>query len=137
VGTVELLITHGAHRSAPQEKGIRMTTAKVRFSVVEEFLAELAAEPQAVEDRIVRVTFNYEQSPQAPFVYHLRVVAGFLAHGKLVYLTHACGDVWQGEQNDKGDQAKAKAEHIAQEIEAQVQALTLMVRRGIFELERL
>ena len=35
-----------------------MTIATVRFSVVEEFLAELAAEPQEVEDRIVRLTFN-------------------------------------------------------------------------------
>ena len=111
-----------------------MTAAKVRFSVVEEFLAELAAEPQVVEDRIVRLTFNYQQSPQVPFVYYLSVVAGFLAHGKLVYLKHACGDVWQGEQIDKGEQAKSKAEHIAQQIEAHAQALTLMVRRGIFEL---
>jgi len=111
-----------------------MTTAKVHFSVVEEFLAELAAEPQEVEDRIVRLTFNYQQSTQVPFVYHLSVVAGFLAHGKLVYLQQACGDVWQGDQIDKGAQAKAKAEHIAQQIEAQAQALTLMVRRGIFEL---
>jgi hypothetical protein len=111
-----------------------MTTAKVRFSVVEEFLAELAAEPQEVEDRIVRLTFNYQQSTQVPFVYHLSVVAGFLAHGKLVYLKHACGDVWQGEQIDKGEQAKVKAERIAQQIEEHAQALTLMVRRGIFEV---
>ena len=93
-----------------------MTIATVRFSVVEEFLAELAAEPQEVEDRIVRLTFNYAQSTQVQFVYHLSVVAGFLAHGKLVSLRHACGDVWQGEQIDKGEQAKAKAEHIAQQI---------------------
>ena len=88
-----------------------MTAAKVRFSVVEEFLAELAAEPQAVEDRIVRVTLNYQQSPQVPFVYHLSVVASFLAHGKLVYLKQACGDVWQEKDYapDSGGQGESKS----------------------------
>jgi hypothetical protein len=111
-----------------------MTTAKVRFSVVDEFLAELAAEHQDVEDRIVRLTFNYQQSTQVPFVYHLSVVAGFLVRGQLMYLQHACGDVWQGHGSEHGAKAKAKAESIAQQVEEHAQALTLVVRRGIFEL---
>ena len=111
-----------------------MTIATVRFSVVEEFLAELAAEPQEVEDRIVRLTFNYAQSTQVQFVYHLSVVAGFLAHGKLVSLRHACDDVWQGHGSDQGEKAKAKAESIAHQVEERVQTLTLVIRRGAFEL---
>jgi len=79
---------------------------KVRFSVVEEFVAELEAEQNHVEDNIVRATYQYEQSTSVPLIYHMSVVAGFAVRGKLVYVKQACGDVWQGEQIDKGDKRK-------------------------------
>jgi hypothetical protein len=66
------------------------------------------------------------------FVYHMSVVAGFVVRGKLVYLKQACGDIWQGQAIDKGQQANAKAEVIAQQIEAKGEALNLFVRRGVF-----
>ena len=107
---------------------------KVRFSVVEEFLAELEEEQNHVEDSIVRLTYQYEQSKSVPFIYSLSVVAGFAVRGKLIYLKQACGDVWQGEQIDKGEKAKEKAEHIAAQVEEKAHALNLFVRRGIFEV---
>jgi maltose-binding protein MalE len=106
---------------------------KVRFSVVEEFLAELDEEQNHVEDSIVRITYQYEQSTSVPFIYHMRVVAGFVVRGKLVYLKQACGDVWQGQGRAPETQAKEKAAEIAAQIEAKAGELNLSVRHGIFE----
>lgn len=107
---------------------------KVHFSVVEELLDELRHEQHDVEDGIVRLTFHYEQSMQVQFIYHVSVIAGFVVRGKLIYLKQACGDVWQGEQVDKGQKSKEMAERIAQQIEAPVQQMGLALRRGMFEL---
>ena len=107
---------------------------KVRFSVVEEFLAELDEEQNHIEDSIVRLTYQYEQSKSVPFIYHMSVVAGFVVRGKLVYLKQFCGDVWQGEQIDKGEKAKEKAAEIAIQVESKAEALNLSARRGMFEI---
>ncbi len=106
---------------------------KVRFRVVEEFLAELEAEQNHVEDSIVRLTFQYEQSKQVPFLYHMSVVAGFAVRGKLVYLKQVCGDLMQGQDTEGNYKTKQKAEAIAAQVEEKGQALNLFVRRGMFE----
>lgn len=107
---------------------------KVRFSVVEEFLAELDAEQNYIEDSIVRLTYQYEQSTSAPFIFHMSVMAGAIVRGKLVYLKQACGDVWQGQGAAPDTQAKDRAAEIAAQIEAKAAALNLSVRHGVFEL---
>ena len=107
---------------------------KVHFSVVEEFLAELEAEQNHVEDSIVRLTHQYEQSGTAAFIYHISVIAGFVVRGKLVYLKQFCGDIWQGEHVDKGDRAKEKAGQITAQIETKAEQLNLYTRQGMFEL---
>jgi hypothetical protein len=107
---------------------------KVRFSVVEEFLADLEAEKDHIEDSIVRLTYQYEQSTSVPFIYHMRIVAGVVVRGKLVYLKQACGDVWQGQGAAPDTQAKDRAAAIAAQIEAKAASLNLSVRHGVFEL---
>lgn len=110
---------------------------KVRFSVVEEFLAELDAEQNHIEDSIVRLTYHYEQSTSVPFIYHMSVVAGVVVRGKLVSLKQACGDVWRGQGAASDSQVQAvqdKAAEITARIEAKAEALNLFVRQGILEI---
>ncbi len=106
---------------------------KVRFSVVAEFLAELEEEQNHVEDSIVRLTFQYEQSKQVPFVYYMTAVAGFVVRGKLVYLKQACGDILQGQETEGNHKTRQKAEAIAAQVEEQANTLNLFVRRSVFE----
>src|SRR6266566_9236760 len=100
-------------------RNYRMTIT-VKFSVVEEFVQELAADHGCIEDGIVRVTFNYRQELQIPFVYHMSVLAGFLARGKLVKLQHACGDIMRDSDPPlpQTEATRRKAYTIAQQIEA-------------------
>src|SRR2546421_6341056 len=108
---------------------------RVRFSVVEEFIAELAleAEQQQIEDRIVWVTYNYAQSRQVSFVYHMSVVAGFVVRGKLIQLTQRCGDVMRGRHGTGPDpdphteQTDARAKQIADAIHTAAVEVGLMV----------
>jgi len=107
---------------------------KVRLSVVEEFLAELEAEQNHVEDSIVRLTFQYKQSKSLPFLYSMSVVAGFVVRGKLVYLKQPCGDIMQGQDTEGNQKTKQRAEAIAAQVEEKGQALNLFVRKGMFEV---
>jgi len=106
---------------------------KVRFSMVEEFLAELEEEQNHVEDSIVRFTFQYEQSVSVPFLYCMSAVAGFVVRGKLVYLKQICGDIMQGQETEGNQKTRQKAEAIAAQIEGKAAALNVFVRRGMFE----
>ena len=111
----------------------------VRFSVVEEFLDELRHEQKEVEDRIVRVTFRYEQSKEVPFLFYMSVVAGFIVRGTLIELKQPCGDVLKEPPATEGNaRTRAKAEQIAQQIENVIVALNrdgmgFALRRGVFE----
>src|SRR5712691_5044214 len=55
---------------------------RVKCSVVEEFLEELALDAHVVEEGIVRVTLRYQPLPDAPLV-ALSVVAGVVVGGKI------------------------------------------------------
>ena len=107
---------------------------KVRFSVVEEFLAELEAEQNHVEDSIVRLTYQYEQSKSVPFLYSMSAVAGFVVLGKLVYLKQICGDIMQSQETEGNQKTRQKAEAIGARVEEKAGALNVFVRRGMFEL---
>jgi hypothetical protein len=105
---------------------------RVRFSVVEEFLDELRYEQRELEDEIVRLTFQYQQSTQVHFVYAMSVVAGFIARGKLIELKQHCGDVMRP-PTEADTKTRARAEQIAQQIENVVEGMNLALRRGVFE----
>jgi hypothetical protein len=114
----------------------RGETIKVRFSTVEEFLEELHHDHLAVEDQIVRVTCNDLPSPWQHYGTHpLNVIAGFVAHGKLIALEYLVGILILNEP-ERQDNAliNAHAEKTIQKIEAAVQNLRLKPRRGIFEI---
>ena len=95
---------------------------------------ELRLEQKEVEDEIVRMTNQYEQSKQIPFLFYMSVVAGFVVRGKLIELKQACGDILQDPLETAGNQkARAKAERITQQIENAVEGMNLALRRGVFE----
>lgn len=112
---------------------------KIRFSVVEEFLDELHHEQKEVEDSVVRLTYRYEQSKEVPFLFYMSVVAGFMVRGKLIELHQLCGDVLKEPPATEGNaRTKAKAEHIAKQIENYLTTLNrdgfaFALRRGVFE----
>jgi hypothetical protein len=107
---------------------------KVRFSTVEEFLEELRQEASAVEDQIVRLTFQYHQTRQVHFVYHMSVLAGFVVRGKLIELRQRVGEVMHNVPEHEGSaNVKARAEAIARQIETAAEEMNLILRRGVFE----
>jgi hypothetical protein len=106
---------------------------QTRFSRVEEFVAELVQDHGFVEDLIVRLTCQYMPT-EISFVKDMYVVAGFLAHNKLVYLRQRCGQVMAHEVqgSEHNEQTRARAEQIATQIREQVTALRLLLRAGVF-----
>src|SRR5438128_5454043 len=88
---------------------------KIKFSNVDEFLAELTKEcesssgPYAIDDQILRLTYSYRQDPHIPLSY-LSVVAGVVVRGKIVELHHYVGEVMTGAASHEGSlRIKAKA----------------------------
>ena len=113
---------------------------RVKFSTVDEFLAELTKEctsssgPYAVDDQILRLTYTYRQDPHIPLSY-LSVVAGVVIRGKIVELYHYVGEVMAGASSHEGSlRVKAQAAIILANIEATARDLQLEVRAGMFEL---
>jgi hypothetical protein len=94
----------------------------------------LANEQHQIEGAIVRLTMQYAQSMTISFVYHMRLVAGFVAQGQLVSLSQACGDVMRQEpQEEHTVRTRARAEAMAAQIEALCQELGLSLRKGLLQ----
>src|SRR5437870_2695785 len=63
---------------------------KVQFSVVSEFIQELEADKDLIEDQILRMSLLYQQVRDLPVV-QLFVVAGCVIRGKIIELRQDCG----------------------------------------------
>jgi hypothetical protein len=106
---------------------------KVRFSTIDEFLAELALEPALVEDKILRMTRVYESMRTAPLM-HLYVVAGVVIRGKLVELRQFCGQVMEVAHELESNQRRlAQAEALLVRLRMEATRLGLQVRAGVFD----
>jgi hypothetical protein len=108
---------------------------RIKFSTADEFLEELTREAVAlqVEDNILRLTFRYAQSGQAPLTY-MSVVAGAVVRGKLVELHQYVGQTMDIPYPHSGsDKVRERAETIKTKIETIARDLNLDVRAGMFE----
>jgi hypothetical protein len=109
---------------------------KIRFSTVDEFLAELTKECKSssgsyvIEDQILRLTYSYRQDPHVPLQY-LSVVAGVVIRGKIVELHQYVGQFMSNHESSLG--VKAEAAIILAKIDATARELQLEVRAGMFE----
>jgi hypothetical protein len=120
--------THALVVTYTQEAS-RMAT--VRFSIPDEFLAELEKDQPLVHQGIVRITHLYRDSTLSPVICHLSVVATTRIGDDVVRCEYYCGDLWQMEDSDK--KVMAKAAHIRRELEEGCARLALHVRAGIVE----
>jgi hypothetical protein len=107
---------------------------RIRFSTSEEFLEELAKEAKAheVDEDILRLTFHYQQSGQAPLTF-MSVVVGAVVRGKIIELHQYIGQTMDTlYPHSASDKVRERAEAIKTKIETQARALDLEVRAGMF-----
>jgi xanthosine utilization system XapX-like protein len=105
---------------------------RVKCSVVEEFLEELALDAHVVEEGIVRVTLRYQPLPDAPLV-ALSVMAGVVVGGKIVELRHQIGNCFWPPSTEQDKTLQTKAREVRNRIVVKAQELNLVVRAGVFE----
>jgi len=103
---------------------------RVKFSDVDEFLAELACDRSSVDRNIVRVAKRWRHDRTIP-IQHVQVLAGFLMNGQAVALEKYVGEYYC----HGGEKVKEQADEIVAKIEAAVQDLGLECRAGVFEEE--
>ena len=104
----------------------------VRFNSVEEFLAELAADVELVERKIVRVTNLFRQ--KSPSFHDVTVVASAIVRSHIVRLDRLVGAVMDTRDLTESDrEVRARADGILTEIELKVQKMGLNARAGIYE----
>ena len=101
----------------------------VRFNAPDEFMAEMAAEVQRIEDKLVRVTLSWRS---ADHVVAWSVVATLVVAGRIVRLNAACGDYFSGDSVE-AEKARTKANATADAIRAEGVRLGLETRAGVFE----
>ena len=104
---------------------------RVKCSVVEEFLAELALDAHLVEEGIVRVTLRYQHLKDAPLV-DLSVVAGVVVGGKIVELRHQIGSCFWPPSTEQDKTLQTKAREVRDRLVVKAQELHLVVRAGVF-----
>jgi hypothetical protein len=115
---------------------------KVRFSIIEEFLAELRLDTP-VEDtsvggvwdeHILRVTRTYEQTKQ-PIILHCHVLATCVIRDKIVELRQYCGQIWDVTDHEPPSNAETqtRAEALLAQLREAAEALGLEVRAGVYE----
>ena len=110
-----------------------MSRVKVKFSVVDEFLAELRKDAGKVKDRIVRLTQIHEDDGTAPLRW-IAIVAGALISDRLIELSVPCGQDW-GEGVSETERTKKRAKETMVQITKVARALGLEVRQGLYEVE--
>jgi hypothetical protein len=74
--------------------------ATVRFTIPDEFLAELEKDQRLVQRGIVRITHLYRDSTFSPIIRHLSVVATTRIDDDVVCCECDC-DLWQMADNDR------------------------------------
>jgi hypothetical protein len=105
---------------------------RIQFSVVEEFLEEVAQDAHLVEEGILRVTQHYQPLEMKPLAL-LSVHAGVIVNGKVVGLHQPIGHVWQPPAGGQDDaKVRTRAQDICAQVETQARALGLTIRRGMF-----
>ena len=104
---------------------------RVTFSVVEEFLAELALDAHLVEEGIVRVTLRYQHVKDAPLV-DLSVVAGVVVGGKIVEVRQQIGSCFWPPSTEQDNTLQTKAREVRNRLVVKAQELNLIVRAGVF-----
>lgn len=103
---------------------------RVKFSDVDEFLAELVRDCGCVDRCIVRATMRWSMSRMIP-VQHVTVVAGYVTGGTPVALEQYVGEYYR----HGGEKSKDQAVELMAKIEAKVKELGLDCRAGVFEEE--
>lgn len=104
--------------------------AKVRFTDVDEFLAELRIDQDHIVRGIVRVTNRWKRADSLPLM-SLTVVASFQTSDAVVLLESGCGSFMPGLGEE--EQTRAVATKRREQIEALVKELGHEVRAGVFE----
>jgi len=104
----------------------------VNYNSPEEFCEEMEADKDAIDRRIVRVTFLREASKLSPNIFHISVIASYSVDGQIVKLQRYCGDIWKMNQ-EQDDKVWGKANEIAKAITDKALALFLEVRPGSLE----
>ncbi len=104
---------------------------RVTFSVVEEFLAELALDAHLVEEGIVRVTLRYQHVKDAPLV-DLSVVAGVVVSGTIIELRQLIGNCFWPLSTEQDKIIQTKAREVRDRLVVKAQELHLVVRAGVF-----
>jgi hypothetical protein len=116
---------------------------KVRFSTIEEFLAELQLDAPihdtsvggVWDEHILRVTRQYHPTPHVPLE-HLFVLATCGIRGKVVELRQPCGQVMRiphGESHALNEPVEARADALLDDLRRAALALGLEVRAGVYE----
>lgn len=116
-------------------------TSSVRFSEVDEFLAELAGDADDVARRIVRVSLRFTPSKLMPSARNVEMVAGYELTGGagVVRMERWLGDFWvePGARDvwvEPGDRdVLDRADAMQARIVAAVNDLGLECRPGVFE----
>jgi len=105
---------------------------RIQFSVVEEFLEELAQDAHLIEEGIIRITLNYQPLEMKPLAL-LSVHAGVIINGKIVEIHHSIGHVWSPASRGTDDATvRQKAKDVCAQVEAKASACGLVIRRGMF-----
>lgn len=100
---------------------------KVVFNRIEEFLKELRANRDDVEDGIVRICHLIEiGNPDLP-ICCVSIVAGVIVRGRLIELKSYCGDIFDGDKLP--EKSVAAIDHIKTETDH----LELEWRAGRFQ----
>ncbi|MBI4020692.1 MAG: hypothetical protein HY369_00450 [Candidatus Aenigmarchaeota archaeon] len=110
-----------------------MSRVKVKFSVVDEFLAELRKNAGQVQGRIVRLTRSHQDDDQSPPRW-IAVVAGALVSGQLIELSVSCGQDW-GKGVSETERTEKRARETMDRIKKVARTLGLDVRQGHYEIE--
>jgi hypothetical protein len=110
---------------------------KVTFSVVSEFMQDLEADKECIEDKILRVSLVYQQVRDLPVV-QLSVVAGCIIRSKIVELRLDCGQMFApqaGMERHFTNEVRL-AEQLQATLREEAARLGLTLRGGVLEESR-
>lgn len=120
-----------ARQATPRTDGAPKTAARVTYSDFDEFMAELIADAELIEDAIVRA--HARRLPDTPQYAEreLQLVAGYIARGQVVELMAAAGRYWDGNPADE-EAAAAQLAEWQETLRTTCEAGGLEVRGGRF-----
>ena len=104
--------------------------ATVKFNDTDEFIEELRRDADAVDRKVLRLTFRYRLVDPSP-MQSMAVVASAVIAGHVVELEDRCGTFFQ--QTREADEVRAAAKKRADAIRVAAEELGLEVRSGVFE----